>query len=102
MLDLNRLLPDFNNTGVWTGGDFNYDGSVNVLDLNALLPNFNASLPQVAPAVSAAPASSAVPTTACPSTPRTSALSSLATFGKGFSPADWISTYFKKSARKSK
>jgi len=42
-LDINELVPNFNGTGNWRGGDFTGDGNVNTLDINALVPFFNKS-----------------------------------------------------------
>jgi len=42
--DVNALVPPYNSTGSWTGGDFNYDGQVYITDVNALVPNYNTSL----------------------------------------------------------
>ena len=38
--DLNTVLSNFQQTGVWAQGDFNYDGTVNGADLNMVLSNF--------------------------------------------------------------
>ena len=38
------LAANYGNTSaVWTQGDFNYDGTVNVTDFNILASNFNAT-----------------------------------------------------------
>jgi hypothetical protein len=42
--DFNRLASNFGSTsGVWTQGDFNYDGNVNLQDFNRLASNFGLS-----------------------------------------------------------
>jgi MYXO-CTERM domain-containing protein len=42
-------------TGVWSTGDFNYDGKVNALDFNAIATNFGS------PAITAPALEAAVP-----------------------------------------
>jgi hypothetical protein len=43
--DFNRLAASFGATGnaLWTQGDFNYDGNVNLQDFNRLAANFGLS-----------------------------------------------------------
>ena len=40
-----KVLANYNKSGVWATGDFNYDGVVNADDLIKVLANYNTSLP---------------------------------------------------------
>ena len=42
VVDLGSLATNWQSSGVWTGGDFNYDGLVNVADLGLLATNWQA------------------------------------------------------------
>lgn len=54
--DLNTVLSQYGQSGVWSSGDFNGDGFVSFTDLNDLLSNYGQSLP-----VSSGPAVQVVP-----------------------------------------
>jgi hypothetical protein len=44
LLDLNKLTANYNGTGGWTLGDANGDGSIALLDLNKLTANYNSTV----------------------------------------------------------
>jgi hypothetical protein len=44
LLDLNKLTTNYNGTGGWTLGDANGDGSIALLDLNKLTANYNSTV----------------------------------------------------------
>jgi hypothetical protein len=44
LLDLNKLTTNYNGFGGWTLGDANGDGSISLLDLNKLTANYNSTV----------------------------------------------------------
>jgi len=63
VVDLYALALHWNSTNVWTGGDFNYDGQVNLADLQLLALNWTrgAGNPLLAPALDEALTSLGLP-----------------------------------------